>query len=311
MKEEARFLGLDVGGTKCIAVLGSATGKIFAQVEWPSLVKRGPAAMIGDLVTQGRALMESAGKVEAVGVSIGGPLDAARGIIYSPPNLPGWDNIKLREILAEKFAMPVDKVHIQHDAAACALAEYHWGAGQKSHRLIYLTCGTGFGAGLVMDGKPYYGAGGRSGEFSHIRYQADGPEAFNKTGSLEAFAAGSAISKIAMWKYPQRRWNADGTAPTSMQISQLANGGDTEAWEVLRLNARAVGHGAAILADVLFPDCILLGSLARYLNAQWLAEVRSAFQEEALPDAVRLCQLKPAALGAQLGDLSALVSAVG
>ncbi|MGC9258851.1 MAG: ROK family protein [Phycisphaerae bacterium] len=310
MSEESQFLGLDVGGTKCVAVLGSAKGKIFARGEWPSLVKRGPGAMIDDLVARGRALIASVGKVEAIGVSIGGPLNAACGIIYSPPNLPGWDNIKLRDVLAERFAMPVEKIRIQHDAAACALAEYHWGAGQESRRLIYLTCGTGFGAGLVIDGQPYYGAGGRSGEFSHIRYQADGPEAFGKIGSLEAFAAGSAISKIAMWKYPQRHWNPDGSAPTAAHISQLAEGGDAAAWEVLRINARAVGHGAAILADLLFPDCILLGSLARYLNQHWLTEVQRAFQEEALPDAAKLCQLIPAGLGAQLGDLSALVTAM-
>ena len=311
MKEEARFLGLDVGGTKCIAALGSAEGNIVARREWPAQAQRGPESMIDDLVTHGRALIQQAGEVEAIGVSIGGPLNAPEGIIYSPPNLPGWDTINLRGILAKRFDMALSKVRIQHDAAACALAEYHWGAGKGTSRLIYLTCGTGLGAGLVIDGKPYYGAGGRSGEFSHIRYEKTGPEAFGKVGSLEAFAAGSAIGKIAVWKYPLRRWTSDAAVPTGVQVSQLAESGDAEAKEVLRINARAVGGGAAILADLLFPDCILLGSLARYLNEHWLAEVREAFMEEALPDVAKGCQLKPAGLGAQLGDLSALVAALG
>ena len=310
MSYTSRFLGLDVGGTKCIAALGSAEGNIVARREWPAQAQRGPESMIDDLVTHGRALIQQAGEVEAIGVSIGGPLNANEGIIYSPPNLPGWDRINLREILAKGFGMASPQVRIQHDATACALAEYHWGAGKETSRLIYLTCGTGFGAGLVIDGKPYYGADGRSGEFSHIRYEKTGPEAFGKVGSLEAFAAGSAIGKIAVWKYPLRRWTSDAAVPTGVQVSQLAERGDAEANEVLRINARAVGCGAAILADMLFPDCILLGSLARYLNKHWLAEVRRAFMEEALPDAAKGCQLKPAGLGAQLGDLSALVPAI-
>jgi glucokinase len=311
IKDELQFLGLDVGGTKCTAVIGSATGNVSARIQWPSRAQRGPAAVIDDLVSHGRALVMQSGGVQAIGVSIGGPLDAVRGIIYSPPNLPGWNGINLKHTLAQRFDMSAAKIRIQHDAVACGLAEHRWGAGKESGRLIYLTCGTGFGAGLVIDGQPYYGAGGRSGEFSHVRYQASGLEAFGKLGSLEAFAAGSAISKIAVWKYPHRRWCQDGTTPTGAQVSRLAESGDTEASEVLRINARAVGHGAAILADMLFPDCILLGSLALYLGEDWLAEVRRAFVDEALPDAAKLCRLIPAGLGSQLGDLSALVAAIG
>lgn len=310
MSDRIRFLGLDVGGTKCVAVLGSAAGDIYARAEWPSQTDRGPEAMINDLATNGHALLARAGEVESIGVSIGGPLDAMRGIIYSPPNLPHWDGVDLKDILAKKFKMPPEKIHVQHDAVACALAEYHWGAGKDANRLIYLTCGTGFGAGLIIDGKPYYGAGGRSCEFSHMRYQSTGPTAFGKVGALEAFAAGSAIGKIATWKYPRRSWTANGAGPDGPQIAQLAGRGDPEAREVLRINARAVGHAAAILADLLFPDRILLGSLARYLGEEWIADVRRAFLEEALPDAANVCRLIPASLGSRLGDLSALVTAI-
>jgi len=305
------FLGLDVGGTKCAAVIGDATGHIITRVEWPSQAQRGPESMIADLVSYGRELISNVkGGVGSIGVSIGGPLDAVRGIIYSPPNLPGWDGIYLRDILSHDFNLPLASIRVQHDGAACALAEYHWGAGRQMQRLVYLTCGTGFGMGVVIDGQPYYGAAGRSVEFSHIRYKDSGPEAFGKVGSLEAFAAGSAIGKIATWKYPGRHWTLDGTSPTGLHVAQLAAQGDAEAREVLQINARAVGHGAAILADIFFPECILLGSLARYLDNSWLVEVRRAFVSEALPAAAVLCRLIPAGLGSQLGDLSALVSAI-
>ena len=309
--KQARYLGLDVGGTKCAAVLGTAGGRIIARTQWPSQAPRGPGAMIDELTVRGRALAPVDG-LAGIGVSIGGPLDAPRGIIYSPPNLPGWDGIELGAILAEKFNLPVEKVRIEHDAAACALAEHRWGAGRSVRRLIYLTCGTGFGAGIVLDGQAYYGAAGRSAEFGHVRYRCDGPAAFGKTGSFEAFAAGSGIGRIAVWKYPSRRWTEDSSAPepTGRQVAQWAEQGDAEARDVLRINARAVGHGAAVLADVFFPEVILLGSLARYLDKNWLRQVRQAFAEEALPDAVKLCRLRPAGLGARLGDLSSLAAAL-
>ncbi len=237
----------------------------------------------------------------AVGASIGGPLDADRGIIQSPPNLPGWNNIPLKTILEDRLRLPT---RIEHDAAACGLAEFYWGAGRGTTRLIYLTCGTGFGVGLVLDGKIYRGSAGRSLEIGHARHRDDGPEAFGKRGSVESFCAGASLGKLASWRFPHR-WPTPSSAET---LTQLWQSGDPDAAEIIALNAKSVGEVCANLADFLRPDAILLGSLATHLGQPWLEMVRAQFREEVLPNTA--CRIEPAALGQRLQDCSALVAAV-
>jgi glucokinase len=296
------YLGLDVGGTKCAAVIGDDAGRILARSEWPALAARGPDPMIADLLDHARPLLAATGAA-AVGVAIGGPLDAARGIVLGPPNLPGWDRVPLGERLTRALGLPVA---VEHDASACALAEQRWGA-PDARRLIYLTCGTGFGMGFVVDGAVYRGAGGRPSDIGHIRYQPDGPIAYGKRGSLEAFAAGGALARLAAWRFPAR-WSAD--VPAGADLARLAADGDPDAQQVLRLNAQAVGHACAVLLDILYPDRISLGSLARYLGEPWLQEVRAAARAEAMPAAADACIIGPAVLGGRVQDLAAIAAAI-
>jgi glucokinase len=298
------FLGLDVGGTKCAAVLGSAGGEILDRIEWPSDAHRGPVPMIDDLCRHAVSLASRHSQSAAIGVSIGGPLDAINGIIHSPPNLPGWDNIELKSILENRLSLPV---RIEHDAAACCLAEYTWGAGRGATRLIYLTCGTGFGAGIVIDGKIYRGAGGRSVEIGHARYRDDGPTAFGKSGSVEAWCSGGALPALAAYLFPQR-WAT--SLPTVPQLIELRDAGDPRAMQTIAANARATGDVCALLGDFLRPDRILLGSLARHLGPSWVQLVQARFAAEVLPDSAAACIVEPAGLGPRLQDCSALVVAV-
>lgn len=303
--EAPLFLGLDIGGTKSACVIGDASGVVHDRVGWPSRAERGPEAMIAELLDHARPLVER-WSPRAVGVSIGGPLDARRGVILGPPNLPGWDRVPLRDRVEAALGLPV---HVEHDAAACALAEYRWGMGEgdADATLIYLTCGTGFGAGYVFAGRVHRGAGGGSPELGHVRLLNDGPVAFGKAGSAEALCAGSGLSRIAAWKLPQR-WSAD--PPRGEELSILASQGDADAQAVLAFHARCVGRVCAALVDALRPDFIALGSLARYLGAVWVDGVRSVVHDEALPDAVAACRIAPAALGERLQDCSAFVPAV-
>ncbi|MEI6166850.1 MAG: ROK family protein [bacterium] len=289
------FLGFDVGGTKCAGVLGNAAGEVLERHEWPSRVERGPEAMLADFL----AYAKSAPAVTSVGVSIGGPLDALNGIVLSPPHLPGWDKVPLKARLEQALGIPV---YVAHDAAACALAEYTWGGWRGCHSLIYLTCGTGFGAGIIIDGKIYRGAGGHSIEIGHARFAPDGPEAFGKVGSNEAYCSGMGLGLLAQWKL--------GQTFSPKEVVERAAKGDLGAQEVIRIHAEATGQVCANLADTLFPDVILLGSLARHIGASWLDLVRARFDLEAHPHARRLCTLQPASLGDRLQDLSALVVAM-
>jgi glucokinase len=299
---EELFLGLDIGGTKCAAIVGRADGQILARTQWPSQTSRGPQPMIDELCVHAARFIADHPQIVAVGASIGGPLDAERGIVLSPPNLPGWDSVPLRDALHERLRLPV---RIEHDAAACCLAEFRWGRGIGKSRLIYLTCGTGFGAGIVFDGEIYRGAAGRSLEIGHARFRDDGPEAFGKIGSVEAYCAGASLGKLAVWNFPDH-WRHP---PTSEELADLWRAGDPDAAEVIHINARAVGEVCANLGDLLRPDAILLGSLATHLGPKWVEIVRARFRSDALPDTAE-CPIEPAGLGARLQDCSALVVAV-
>ena len=304
----AIYLGLDVGGTKSAAVIGTASGQVLDRVEWPSHAQRGPDAMIQQMVDHAQELIEkldSDGQAPCgVGVAIGGPLDANEGVIFSPPNLPGWDAVPLKNRLAQALNLPVS---VEHDASACALAEHRWGAGRDVDSLVYLTCGTGLGAGFVFHGHIHRGAQGRPSDIGHMRYRDDGPDAYGKPGCVEGFCAGSSLGRLASWRFPQR-W-AD-QPPSSQHIAQLADTGDQNAREIIELNAQAVGDLCAVLADMLYPQLIVLGSLAQYLGQAWLERVREHFAQEAHAEAQRLCRIEPAGLGPRLQDCSALVAAM-
>jgi len=272
-------------------------------MEWPSLAHRGATAMVQDLCTHAHTLLAKYPGVVAAGAAIGGPLDAARGIIQSPPNLPGWDNVPLKAIMERSFGLPS---RVEHDAAACCLAEARWGAGIGASRLVYLTCGTGLGVGLVFDGLIYRGAAGQNVEIGHARFREEGPEAFNKRGSVEAFCAAGALGKIACWRFPER-WPA---IPDSKDICELARTGDPEAKEVLEISARSVGELCAYIGDFLRPDMILIGSLAKYLGDAWMDMVRQEFVEESMPQTVAHCTIRPAGLEGRLQDCSCLIVAI-
>ncbi|MBV8750490.1 MAG: ROK family protein, partial [Candidatus Eremiobacteraeota bacterium] len=141
--------GVNVGGTTTSVVLGTRDGTILERRAWPTQANDG-AALYAAVVDALRAL---GGDVAAVGVAIGGPMDARTGTVIAPPHLPGMHGFPLRERLRADVVRPVT---VHHDAAACALAEVRWGADRGVGGLAYLTCGTGFGAGLVIDGRARY-----------------------------------------------------------------------------------------------------------------------------------------------------------
>ena len=298
------LLGIDIGGTKCAAVVGDAGGVIIERAEWPSDAARGPAAMLDDAVRHAAEVVERSGlTVEAAGVAVGGPLDARNGVVLGPPNLPGWDSVPLRDLLEKALSLPV---RVEHDAAACALAEVLWGAARGADVAAYLTCGTGFGLGLVVDGRPFYGGGGHSPEIGHVRLRDDGPIAFGKVGSVEAFCAGASLPKLAAWRFPERWGEAPPDGPA---LAALSEAGDGDARAVIDGWADAVGRVAAAVCDTFFSDVILLGSLARRLGPRVLDRLRSAFAAEALPAAAARCRLELPALGDRLQDCSALAAA--
>ncbi len=237
------------------------------------------------------------------GVSIGGPMDARTGTIKSPPHLPGWDNVPLADILSDALGRPVV---VEHDAAACLEAEWLWGAARGATHAAYLTCGTGCGAGVMIDGRILRGPAGQSPEAGHVRLAPDGPEMFGKCGCVESFCSGEGIARLAPWMFPDR---FDRPVPTQ-ELAALARDGDASAQTVLGEAADRTGQLCALLADLFSPQVIVLGSLARYLGDEWVARIRDAFEAEALEVNAADTRIVPAGLGETLQDLSAVAPCV-
>jgi glucokinase len=301
------LIGLDIGGTKTAVVLGTAQGEILARRAFATATERGFTATWEELGRAVEAMLRSAQETGrqplALSVSIGGPLDIDRGIIYSPPHLPGWDAVPLKDLLRERFGLPV---YVEHDGNAGALAEWRFGAGQGARNLIFLTMGTGLGAGLILNGRIYRGSSDLAGEVGHMRIAPDGPLAYGKRGSWEGYCAGPAFAALAAELFPER-WGQGVETP---EIARLALQGDLQALAIVGRVARYLGQGLANLVDILNPEVIVIGSMAVRLGDLLLEPARKAMQDEALPGGYAACRVVPATLGERIGDVAALCAAI-
>jgi len=258
--------------------------------------------MLEDFLRESEPLRREFDGLAAVGVSIGGPLDPEKGIIYSPPHLPGWDEWPLRDRLVEELNLPV---RVEHDAVACLLAEHIWGVARGTTHAVYLTAGTGCGAGALIDGRVLRGPAGQSTEVGHLSLTEDGPAVYGKKGSVEAFCSGTGIPLLARHMFADRFGNC-----TSLkEIVRLSNGGDILARQVLRRSAWGMGRVCALFSDLFAPEVIIIGSLAAYLPAWWLDAVREEWKGGILSRHGR-AKILPADLGERLQDLSSVAACV-
>jgi len=298
------ILGLDIGGTKTAVILGTRRGEIHWRKQFATAPRRGFQAVLEELTTTMREGMgQSPDPVEAISVSIGGPLDVLRGVIKSPPNLPGWDNIPLKHLLKDRFSLPV---YVEHDGNAGALVEFYFGAGRGCRNLVFITMGTGFGAGLILDGRLYRGTNDTAGEIGHIRIAEDGPLCYGKAGSLEGFGSGTGIAKLAHIMFPAL-WSE---STTVAELYSSYNDGSQEARRVFERAALYIGRGFAILADLLNPERIILGGIGMRIGDAFLQTAQRVFREEALPQTAEVCRIVPAQLGEAIGDVASLCAAL-
>lgn len=296
------FVGVDIGGTKCAVVLGDGEGNILRKEKFPTADPESTLRRIEEII--GRA-----GEICAIGISCGGPLDCERGVILSPPNLPGWDEVLIVSRLADRFGVPV---RIANDADACALAEWRFGAGRGTRNMIFLTFGTGLGAGLILDGRLYCGSSSAAGEVGHIRMEKDGPLGYGKYGSLEGFCSGGGIARLAKEMTESARAAGEESvllaeeAPTAATVAAAAHRGDVLALRILERSAEVLGRGLAVLIDILNPECIVIGSVYARNEELFRAKMTEVLAREALPANLAACRILPAALGESIGDVAAL-----
>jgi glucokinase len=300
------IIGVDIGGTKCAVAQVGADG-VPRQVG--RVATGAPATTLDALYA---AIEESgAGRHPVFGISCGGPLDARTGVILSPPNLPGWEGVPIAADLIKRFG---GEAYLMNDANAGALAEWTYGAAAGYHDVVFLTFGTGMGAGLILDGRLFEGASGNAGEVGHMRLAEGGPVGYGKAGSFEGSCSGGGIAQLAQ----EMAREHDGRVAfnpgsiddiTAWHVAQAAERGDSIARSLLGAVGVSLGRGLAVLVDVLNPQVIVLGSI--YVRCREFLEpaMRRTLEEEALPQALRDCRVVPAALGEALGNYGAVAVA--
>ena len=312
------LVGFDIGGTKCAVILGKKDQGEFKIIEKATHPTNKPVyEMIEILFSIAEKLLQkhaiTTEEISGVGISCGGPLSSVKGVVLSPPNLPGWDNIPIVDMANKRFGK---NAVLQNDANAGALAEWKYGAGKGYSNLIFLTFGTGMGAGLILDGKLYSGVSDLAGEVGHIRLAEMGPVGFGKAGSFEGFCSGGGIAQLAQIKVRQKlqvvekvsfcKTMDDLTGLNARIVAEAAFQGDPVAIDIYKTCARYLGKGLSILIDVLNPEVIILGSIygrAKELIATYMYEV---INEEALPESRQACQIMAPGLSENIGDIAAL-----
>lgn len=314
-------LGFDIGGTKCAVILGKGEMSadfnelIIDKIAFPTNVKRGWKAIVCEMLNTADELLsrngikKPASELIGIGISCGGPLNSRKGTVNCPPNLPDWDNVPICDIFEEHFGI---RPNLQNDANACAVAEWKFGSGKGTENMIFLTFGTGMGAGLILNGKLYSGTSDMAGEVGHIRLEQDGPEGYGKKGSFEGFCSGGGIARLARIIMDEAKKKGENSLLfTEEEISAktvaiAAKNGDALAKRIYDKCAEKLGMGLSILIDILNPEAIVIGSIYSRDKDLFDGIINDIIKNEALSYSYEVCKILPATLGNSIGDFAAL-----
>ena len=308
------YIGFDIGGTKCAVSVGQVDCNNIRIVERKEVpTTKNPLETMGLLDEWVRAYLKKY-PIESAGISCGGPLDSQKGVILCPPNLPGWENFGIVEYIKKNYNL---NAKLENDANACAIAEWKFGAGRYATNMIFLTFGTGLGAGLILDGKLYSGTNGNAGEGGHIRLAKNGPWGYGKMGSFEGFCSGGGIARLAeimgrkKKEMPQCIADMGGYEKiTTKKLAEVAFLGDEFVKQVFAKSGEMLGKGLSILIDVLNPEKIVLGGVFMRSSKLLIPSMQKQIQKEALTDCASVCEIVPAKLSENIGDIAAVSVAV-
>ncbi len=300
------LLGIDVGGTKVAFAVGDARGRILARHRRPT-EPGDPKRDLARMAADARALLEEVDAepehLAGVGVSLPGPLDLEQGLLLNPPNLPGWNRVPVRDVLADALGAPVQ---LENDANAAALAEWRFGAGRGFEHMLYLTMSTGVGGGLILGGRLHRGVFASAGEVGHIPVEWGGERCnCGMRGCLEAYAGGASWTKRLRAIAPERSrvvalaGGRDHALPE--HVVAAAREGDAFALaEMERFNGY-LARALVTLGFVLAPEAVVLGTIATAAGEELcFRPVREKVRQRLWPFLAERMQILPAALGADL-----------
>jgi len=300
------LIACDIGGTQLrVATFDAVSGEMIQQKRIPTQA-HGETAVerLMGLIFE---LWPTEGHVRAIGAAAPGFVDPEKGIIFITPNIPGWNGLPLRQILEERFDVPV---FLGNDANLAALGEWRFGAGMGYHHVLYLTISTGIGGGVVLNDRLLQGARGLAAEFGHITVEPNGPLCgCGKRGHLEALASGTGISNYVAGRLAQGATSAllTGPHPSAKEISLAAAQGDPLGLEAIQRAGTYIGHALADFLHLLNPSIVILGGGVSKCGELLFQPIRAALNERVItPEYTRDLQIVHAKLGEDSGLMGAL-----
>lgn len=311
------LIAVDLGGTQIRAAVCDADGQIYKRVARLTKAPEGPAAVLARINETIAEAVEGTGLDAVAGIGIGapGPLDPTSGTILAAPNLPGWVNVPLRNLVSAHFGKPT---FLGNDANVAGLAEMTYGAARGVRDLIYLTISTGIGSGIVVDGRMLLGARGLAAEAGHTIIKPDGPKCgCGNRGCIETFAAGPAISRDVVGRLKAgkaskitRLVGGDLDKVDARVVSEAAAAGDKLAVNAFRRAGKYLGLGIVNLLHLFNPRMIVLGGSVTKAGPLLFDPMWEAIRARAMPAYLEGLSIVPAALGDDVGLLGALALAV-
>lgn len=308
-------IAVDIGGTQIrVAVYPAGENRPIQQKRIPTQARgETPLDRLIGLVAE---LWPEEDHVCGIGIAAPGPIDPQLGIIYSAPNIPGWENLPLREILHERFGV---EVRLGNDANLAALGEWRYGAGQGHHHVLYLTVSTGIGGGVISDDRLLLGAHGLAAELGHVTVLPDGPLcSCGQRGHLESVASGTAIGRYVADQLDQGIPSIlneivaqTGRYPTGRDIYNAARQGDSLAESALSRAGTYIGYMLADYLHIFNPSIIILGGGVSRSGPFLIEPLRAAIADRLIsPEYLNGLVITTAALGDDAGLLGALALAV-
>lgn len=293
------YIGIDIGGTKIAISIADENCTIIEKTRFLTKLEFSDNL---DLIFKAIKNFQSQYnyKIEAIGISAGGPLDSEKGIFISPPHLPNWHNVNIKKCIEDELNIPT---YLENDANACALAEYFYGNGKGSTNFAFLTFGTGFGAGLILNKKLYRGSNSQAGEIGHVRIANDGPLCFGKKGCVESFCCGAGISLLHK--------ELTGKMLSAKEIYDKAEiDNDIDAINTIRISSEKLGLTLSILIDLLALDRIVIGSI--YTRSKDIIEpvMLNKINDEVLDVNKGHCEIREALLDENIGDIASITVAM-
>lgn len=307
-------IGIDVGGTKIAAGIVDRKGALTTCYKFYAHSEKEPRYVIDAIVDSYFSIMNDCGlkpdEIEGVCIGFGGTVNGPKGMVLISSNLPAWNKVPLRDKVSELIGRPVI---LENDSNLCGLGEYHFGAGRGSKNMCYATYSTGFGLGIILDGKLFVGATGTAGEIAHIVVDVGGPPCTcGKNGCLMAYASGVGISRMAYdhIEAGEETLLAEFATPDRKRIHgndimEAALKGDRVANEIIQLSGYYFGVGLSIIAQMINPQLIVYGGGLSRMGNLVMEPALEGLRENIQPQLLDSFELKPWQLGDDAGVIGA------